>query len=893
MRCPIFTCVKDFINDFKSNALLKENDFKVLYTNSDSLLNKRDELEIVIKETQPKIIAVTEIIAKNQNAFEKTEYNIPGYDLFVNENPNLGAALYMKNDLNAVQNVELSKYSFQESVWCNFKTKQGEGVLVGCIYRSPSSGEENFDNLIDLLRSKEFDKFSKICIMGDFNLPNVNWDGYTSSARDRTFVEALRDSFLENMVKNPTRRRGNCRPTMDDLILVNDDKLISDIVHCCPIGKSDHDMLFFNMYVDIKDENIDFEKFDLNKGNYDNLRKDLKTWNLPKLEEMDVEEVWGNIKSRVTEAMTKNIPKISINKKSKKPKWFTGEVKKSVRKKYYLFMKYLKSDASYDYWKYIEARNACNRTIKKAKREYERKISHECKSNPKRFWQYVQSKTKCSTGISPLDKGNGNLAYDNVEKANILNDYFSSVFTRENVENVPEMESGCRSDGAFLAEVQVTADAVKHKLKLLNPSKAQGPDGIPPRVLKELHEELSKPLSILFNKSLESGVIPTEWKKADVVAIFKKGTRSNPGNYRPVSLTSVLCKMLESFVRDSVVNHMNDLNLYTSCQHGFRKKRSCVTQLLEVMEYLTDFLDEGNAIDIVYFDFKKAFDSVPHQRLLAKLRSYGISGNILNWIEGFLSNRTQRVRIENVYSEYAHVLSGIPQGSILGPILFTIFINDITDNLESICRIFADDTKVINSVNKSDVLQNDINKLINWTKVWDLHFNISKCKIMHVGRNNINKDYNMTDFNGVNNVISDCTEEKDLGVIFDHRLSFDSHIQAVVNKANKVLGIMKRTFTHMDSDIFLRLYKTMVRPHLEYANVIWSPHLIRLSQDLERVQRRATRLVPDCSDLSYDQRLRFLKLYSLKYRRYRGDLIQMFKILNRIDDVDPEFFLCF
>ena len=322
---------------------------------------------------------------------------------------------------------------------------------------------------------------------------------------------------------------------------------------------------------------------------------------------------------------------------------------------------------------------------------------------------------------------------------------------------------------------------------------------------------------------------------------------------------------------------MNDLNLYSNCQHGFRKKRSCMTQLLEVMEYLTDFFDEGNAVDIIYLDFKKAFDSVPHQRLLVKIKSYGISGNLYNWITDFLTGRSQRVRVENDFSNHAQVLSGIPQGSILGPILFTIFINDISDGIESVCRVFADDTKVFNSVHNAQILQNDINKLVTWTKLWELHFNIDKCKVMHLGRSNNNFDYTMVDCTDTNKTISACTEEKDLGVLFDQQLSFKNHIQMAIKKANKILGIIKRTFTHMDSDTFLRLYKTMVRPHLEYGNVIWDPHLKGLSQDLERVQRRATRMVKECSHLTYIERLTYLNLFSFKYRVLEAVLFKLLK----------------
>jgi hypothetical protein len=223
-----------------------------------------------------------------------------------------------------------------------------------------------------------------------------------------------------------------------------------------------------------------------------------------------------------------------------------------------------------------------------------------------------------NTGISTLKRKDGSLATEDASKADVLNEFFSSVFTHEDVTNVPRLEEGSYSNGVFLSEVRVTPAAVQRKLSDLNPNKAQGPDEVPPRVLKEVCKELAEPLCCLFNKSLETGILPGDWKTAEVTALFKKGSKQDPGNYRPVSLTCIVCKVLESVVRDAVVNHFTENNLYTDCQHGFRRKRSCVTQLLQVMEDFTSLMDQGEDFDIVYCDFKKAFDSVPHERLLVK-----------------------------------------------------------------------------------------------------------------------------------------------------------------------------------------------------------------------------------------------------------------------------------
>jgi hypothetical protein len=237
-------------------------------------------------------------------------------------------------------------------------------------------------------------------------------------------------------------------------------------------------------------------------------------------------------------------------------------------------------------------------------------------------------------------------------------------------------------------------------------------------------------------------------------------------------------------------------------------------------------------------------------------------------------------------------ISGIPQGSILGPILFTIFINDLPDNLNSNCKIFADDTKLYTKPDSNLNLQNDIDTLVEWSNTWNLYFNATKCKIMHIGNTNPEREYVMREEDNETK-LKECEEEKDLGVTFDRELLFDRHIANVVSKANQMLGIIRRTFTCIDKDIFTRLYKTLVRPHLEYGNCIWSPRLKRQSAEIEKVQRRATKLVHGLENYSYKERLQVLKLPSLKARRIRGDLIQTYKIFNDVDDIDKDFFFEF
>ena len=327
------------------------------------------------------------------------------------------------------------------------------------------------------------------------------------------------------------------------------------------------------------------------------------------------------------------------------------------------------------------------------------------------------------------------------------------------------------------------------------------------------------------------------------------------------------------------MHHLVENHLLTQHQHGFIKGRSCVTQLLTVLDKWTEALDNCLNLDAIYLDFSKAFDSVPHQRLLMKLEGYGIRGTLLAWIQDFLVDRNQRVVINGMKSLPALVLSGIPQGSVLGPLLFILFVNDMPDVVKSHIQMFADDTKVYREVNnppEAQLLQDDIDALEDWTTAWQLQFNAEKCKVMHLGSKNSEHKYKMHK-GDMEIELQPTTLEKDLGVYIDPKLTFSSHCEQKVNKANKILGLIRRSYVHLDTVTVKTLFTSLVRPHLEYGNASWCPIYRKDSELLENTQRRATKLAPSIKDLSYTDRLIALGLPSLYYRRARGDVIEMYK----------------
>ena len=504
-------------------------------------------------------------------------------------------------------------------------------------------------------------------------------------------------------------------------------------------------------------------------------------------------------------------------------------------------------------------------------------MADTAKGNPKKFWQYINKTTKITTGIGDLETPSNELTGNDNEKAEILATFFSSVFTKENMENMPTVHMS-KTKG-YLESYQLEVEEVRKKLSRLNPNKSPGSDNLHPRILKEMKDVMDKPLTMLYQRTLSTGMIPHEWKHAKVTAIFKKGEKKKPNNYRPVSLTSIPCKIMESLIQDQIMKHMKSNNLFSNKQFGFLDGRSTVLQLLILLDEWTKTIDEGGSIDCIYCDFKKAFDKVPHQCLLRKIEGYGIRGEILGWIKAFLSDRTQQVIVNGESSQCKDVTSGIPQGSVLGPLLFIIFINDLPTQVKSDIFLFADDTKVLRTIKSADdqeTLQDDINIMLNWANKLQLEFHPDKCVSMSIN----NKGEQPRTCKMKDTTLKQVKREKDIGVIVDEQLKFESHIYEKINKANSMMGLICRSFIHMDEDMFKKLFKALVCPHLEYANSVWHPTKIKDITAIENVQRRATKFLPTLKNLIYEEHLQKLDLPTLQFRRLRGDLIETYKLMT-------------
>lgn len=879
-----------------------------MYTNADCLTNKVTDLSILLQtfSHKPSVIVVTEVNSKSSSDTISSQFFINGYSYYqvnIGVQHTRGIIIYVLNGLRHRQ--IFVDIIYAEYLLIEICLSDGSTLTLGAFYRSPHSDSLN--------NSKLFEAMSLICnkikgnliLLGDFNITNINWDRCCTigNSGDQSLqsklVDCVRKNNLTQHVKHPTRFRGMQNPNILDLVFTNSD-FIDDIEMLSPLGKSDHVVMGilcnFNLLF-----NNSKKKFNFDKGDYcgfNSFIKDrLEYDDIPLTGHNDVSTFWNTLRGLLLEGTCKYVPEYNCQTNNKWTIPLPKDILDLIKQKHRSFKHLRKSRNQATLSEYKKLNNLVRKRTREHKAQLHRNIAVSCKSNPKKFWQYVNQRTKPLNQIGDLkvtdNNGTSTIVNEDTDKANAFSEYFLKVFNSEPEINVPSIRGPLPQ--VHMDDIILSEDEVKYKLLTIKCNKSPGPDQVHPRVVSELKDSLCKPLTQLFNLSLSTGVLPDDWKVSNITVIHKKGSKMDVSNYRPISLTSVICKLFESLIRDKLLEYFSYNNLFSSSQYGFISGRSTMIQLLTVVDKWTAALEDGGQIDVIYTDLEKAFDRVPHVRLLCKLASYGLSPQIITWIKSFLTGRLQRVGLNGVYSEYKPVLSGIPQGSVLGPLLFVIYVNDLPEAcLNSLLFMFADDSKLFNIIQNPsdyDLLLNDCQNVFNWCKTWLMNININKCKkltISSFGRNVIDTTYGFSvlDSNGVSSFmpIDNVSSMSDLGVTVDNNLSFSMHIYDKINKAYRMIGIIKRVFLPVDKNVLLLLYKSLVRSQLEYCNSVFNPYLKTLIRDLEKVQKRATKLVSQCQGKQYKDRLIYLDLPTLKYRRTRGDMIEMFKIVHGIYD---------
>ena len=631
--------------------------------------------------------------------------------------------------------------------------------------------------------------------------------------------------------------------------------------------------------------------FNFKRANFDNVRSALSASNFSEVYVApDVDSAWTKFKGIFMNVINKYIPTVKI-KDCSAPAWIDAEVRHLRNKKETAWRRAKREDSPESWASFRKLRNRLKNMIHDKHTDYINSFGTTIEDNPKRFWSFFRSKTQ-TRSLPQVVKNQSTSASDAREKAQLFNSYFYSVFTHP-ADN-PVLPDIPTFEHESLGNIQIEELDLLDILNDLDISKATGPDGISPRLLKECAVEIVSPLCHIFNLSLTSGKLPKDWSRANVVPVFKKGDKQLVENYRPVSLLCICDKIMERAVFNIVFPHI--FNRIHHLQHGFVKGRSTSTQLLSVFHEISSIMDGAGQVDMLYLDFSKAFDSVSHNLLIHKLQSFGFHSILLNWFRGYLSNRMQRVVIDGSNSDWLPVVSGVPQGSILGPMLFLCFINDMPSSAHnSTMALFADDSKCfrsINSISDCQLLQTDINSLFDWGMKWDLHYHPSKCQIISMTRRTkhaVDFDYKM---NGV--VLERTSCIKDLGVDISCDLVWDQHINRVVSKCNKKLGMIKRAIGfHAPEKISKTLFTALIRSDVEYGSPLWSGTSKRNLQRLEGVQRRASKFILHYPDLGYKERLAKLELLPLTFRREILDLSFFFRCKYGAYDLDLKNFVVF
>ena len=810
-----------------------------------------------------------------------------------------GSIIYVKNCCNA--SLVNSFLKAPDSLAVNINTSGGL-ISICCIYRSTSLNLEQNNALISCIKSicSERNDFETL-LLGDFNLPNVLWETGSINSNiasknqflvtQQKYMDVFNDSGLTWYFTNETTRRRLVKDTLQesllDQVLYTNDALVNGCKIVSPLGKSDHVGILVELVVSPDTNKCLKEKiFKPIWGKISSeelLKFSLKNidWDYSSTSTNDVQDMWAELHGKL-ETVAAAVPTASVyldNRPVKLP-WSTSALKRMRKNKDKAWAEFdiNPSDVNFSY---ASSKQQTYEVAEvKAKVNYEKKITSNLKQNCKSFYSYLRNKRQVKSSVVSLDRGDGTRTDNSTESAEVLASAFSSVFVHEPPGPLPKTENLGTDNESIddIDDMEVSSSDIKKQLLKLNIFKSSGPDGVHPKLLKSLayDNNFVEAVTKLFQKCSDTGFLPAVWKSASVVALFKKGIKSDPLNYRPVSLTCILCKVYEKLVRAHVLDFLE--HRISKHQHGFVKGKSCLSNLLETFDDILDILDEGAPVDLLYFDFSKAFDTVPHFRLLSKLEGFGVKGKVLNVIKDFLTDRTMRVCVEGQWSEVKHVLSGVPQGSVLGPLLFILYVNDLPDLVKNKIKLFADDLKLIgNAANHSSVAE-DIEELEVWESIWLLQFNPAKCKVVHINFNN-NPFLNYK-VNGIELEVS--AQEKDLGVITHSSLLWNEQIKACISKANRMICWIVRNLVIREKVVMIAIYKALIRPHLEYCVQLWNPPAAHGSWgtvlELESVQRRFTRLIDEVGTLPYSRRLEILNLTTLAERRIRGDLIEAFKV---------------
>ena len=833
------------------------------------------------------------------------EVAIEGYHLYRSDRAGTiikgGVAIYLKDELTTHCRV-LGSGSCGNIEYLVLHIKSHDLVIAN-VYRPPTSLMQDFSRVITSLKealSSLDGPEPNLIVCGDFNFPRTDWEaGETTGGHGEERQQAsLMIDFGEDLMLNQLIDGATRGENVLDLVFVNNEDLILN-VNIIDTVMSDHRILILKTVLGFpplregyRCDREGFDDFNFYKENvnWDNISRDISllNWN-EELAGDNVEEMYSILRRKILNICTAHVPRRKNRRRQRKGNQIPRDRKILMRRRA-KWVKRLHSgyhDIERARSEIIDLEDQLSQShmLELSKREEE--AINAIKINPKFFYDYAKSKSTIRSGIGPLVDELGNPIDDAGEISEILKSQYESVFstprfTAEQISEIGREAAETNELGPVLRDIVLRQEDFVKAARDTRSNSAAGPDGVPAIFIKKTIEALAEPLCLMWKKSLETGRIPSALKLGKITPVYKGGDKTFPKNYRPIVLTSHLIKLFEKIIVWKIREFLTENDLFNQSQHGFRAGRSCLSQLLNHYQKILEGLCSGSDVDIVYLDFAKAFDKVDHGILIQKLDAIGIRGSILSWIREFLVNRTQSVVVDGAVSSHSAVMSGVPQGTVLGPVLFLIHIGNITDAIQhSQVASFADDTRILKSVNNiedCELLQQDLRRIYDWAQETNMSFNENKFELIRYKR--IQEPVEFTYMGPDNTPIERKDTVVDLGVTMSADASFREQVQKVASTGRQRAGWIMRVFSTREIKPMMTLYRALVLPVLEYCCQLWSPVVLKYVRQLEAVQRTFTWRLAEISHLDYWQRLEELKLYSLERRRERYIVIYVWKIIQ-------------
>lgn len=834
-------------SNMSKNESILQNKFSLVHYNVQSLMSKKDILFSELHHFD--VISITETWLDNRTSDQDAE--LPGYNTYrrdrIGDNHG-GICVYVNNNIFSKRRNDLELRDV-ECIWVEILT-HNKKVLIGTFYRPPNSHSMTLTSIENSVGLAIDTNIENILITGDFNLD------MRTDRSSRKISDICQQYSLSQIISEPTHFTETSSSLIDLILTTNtrhvllsgvgDPFLDQSVRYHCPV----YCVLNFNK---VKSNSYTRPIWLYDRGNYQSMNIEIANKDWDSIKHADINIYAKNLTEYLSQVAKNHIPNKTIKINQSDPSWLSSNIKKLMRKRKRLYDKYRKTKRISDFEKYKQIRNKINNEIRRAKQNETRKLADRLQDNTltaKDWWRTLKPLIKPSenSSIPPLMKNN-KLYSDNISKAEILNGQFCEQ-TKLNDDNVSLPNSNFDHINS-LESITISRPEVECTLKSLATGKAAGPDGVNNRLLKELSHTLSSPLCDLFNYSLSSGTFPDVWKQANVTPIYKGNDASDPSNYRPISLLSSIGKVLEKIVHKHLFNFFHDNNVLTTLQSGFVPGDSTVNQLVDLYNTFCKALDDGKEVRAIFCDISKAFDRVWHRGLIFKLKSVGIDGRLLSWLTDYLDNRTQRVVLPGATSNWKNINAGVPQGSILGPLLFLIYINDIVENINSKIRLFADDTSlylvVDNPVTSAEQLNSDMSKIKEWASKWLVTFNPSKTESLVFSRKHYKPVHPPIIFD--NQIINEVNSHKHLGLTFSTDCTWHNHLIQLKTKAWYRINIMRKLKYVLDRQSLQTIYFTFIRPLLEYADVVWDNCTQYEANELEKIQIEAARIVTGTTKL--------------------------------------------